>query len=88
MNSFRCPNCTRRSDEIQPPADALESSSTADHGIRSLQAAAFLEKAWNSPSCLSRRRAIDAWSMLIDAALPRLLNLRFFPCLAAFRRYP
>jgi rhodanese-related sulfurtransferase len=59
----------RRLDEVRPPAGAL-TVVYCHHGIRSAVAARFLEEAGLAPVA-SLRGGLDAWSCLIDPAVPR-----------------
>ena len=58
-----------RADEITPPAGALVVT-YCHHGIRSLNAAAILERLGHS-RVASLAGGIDAWSQLIDPAVAR-----------------
>jgi adenylyltransferase/sulfurtransferase len=58
-----------RADEIQPPADALVVA-YCHHGIRSLSAAAILERLGHA-RVASLAGGIDAWSQLVDPTVPR-----------------
>ena len=55
--------------EIAPPPDALVVT-ICHHGIRSLNAAAFLASV-GRPGVVSLAGGIDAWASEIDPALPR-----------------
>ncbi len=57
-----------RKTEIQPPAGALVVA-YCHHGIRSLSAAALLERLGVPAASLAG--GIDAWSLAIDAHVPR-----------------
>ena len=57
-----------RVDEIAPPEGALVVA-YCHHGVRSLHAAALLERA--GLDVVSLAGGIDAWSLLIDPAVPR-----------------
>jgi adenylyltransferase/sulfurtransferase len=58
-----------RAAEIGPPAGALVVV-YCHHGVRSLHAAAFLERLGQA-EVASLAGGIDAWSLLIDATVPR-----------------
>jgi len=58
-----------RAGEVEPPAGALVVV-YCHHGIRSLSGAALLEQA-GVRSVASLAGGIDAWSRLIDPAVPR-----------------
>ena len=58
-----------RLDEVQPPPGALVVA-YCHHGIRSLNAAAFLESK-GLPGVASLAGGIDAWSLQIDPNVPR-----------------
>ena len=58
-----------RADEVDPEAGALVVT-ICHHGVRSLGAAAFLERA-GVADVVSLRGGIDAWSRLIDPSVPR-----------------
>jgi adenylyltransferase/sulfurtransferase len=58
-----------RVDEIRPPPGATIVA-YCHHGVRSLGAAAFLERAGIGP-VVSLRGGIDAWSLQIDPQVPR-----------------
>jgi rhodanese-related sulfurtransferase len=60
---------TSRADEIDPPEGALVVA-YCHHGVRSLSAAAILEKL-GRPGVASLRGGIDAWSLVIDPKVPR-----------------
>ncbi len=55
--------------EVAPPAGALVVV-YCHHGIRSLRAAAFLERV-GLANVASLAGGIDAWSLEVDAAVPR-----------------
>ena len=57
-----------RHDEIVPPAGALVVA-YCHHGIRSLNAAALLERAGHAVASLAG--GIDRWSLEIDPSIPR-----------------
>jgi rhodanese-related sulfurtransferase len=63
------PELPARLPEVQPPAGALVVV-YCHHGIRSLSAAAFLERHGLS-DVVSLAGGIDAWSCAIDPAIPR-----------------
>ena len=58
-----------RLDEIEPPTGALVVV-YCHHGVRSLSGAAMLLQA-GYPDVASLRGGIDAWSLLVDPAVPR-----------------
>jgi len=58
-----------RADEITPPPGTLVVA-YCHHGIRSLNAAALLER-MGHPRVASLAGGIDAWSQLVDPSLPR-----------------
>src|SRR5262245_35195506 len=58
-----------RADELTPPEGALVVA-YCHHGVRSLSAAALLERLGH-PRVASLRGGIDAWSLEIDPSLPR-----------------
>jgi rhodanese-related sulfurtransferase len=58
-----------RTDEIEPAEGALIVA-YCHHGVRSLSAAALLERA-GFQNVVSLRGGIDAWSREIDPAVPR-----------------
>ena len=58
-----------RTDDITPPAGALVVT-YCHHGIRSLNAAAILAKLGHA-NVASLAGGIDAWSLLVDPAVPR-----------------
>lgn len=58
-----------RADELAPPAGALLVT-YCHHGVRSLNAAALLERAGHA-NVASLAGGIDAWSRLIDPSVPR-----------------
>nr|WP_308215647.1 rhodanese-like domain-containing protein [Polyangium jinanense] len=60
---------TERADEIEPPPGALVVA-YCHHGVRSLSAAALLER-MGLPGVASLRGGIDAWSREIDPSIPR-----------------
>jgi len=60
---------TGRADEVAPPPGALVVT-VCHHGVRSLSAAAILEQA-GIGDVASLAGGIDAWSRLVDAAVPR-----------------
>jgi len=60
---------TARAEEITPPEGALVVA-YCHHGVRSLSAAALLERLGH-PQVASLRGGIDAWSIEIDPSLPR-----------------
>lgn len=59
----------QRLDELQPPDGALVVV-YCHHGVRSLHAATFLERA-GYESVASLTGGIDAWSLQVDAEVPR-----------------
>jgi adenylyltransferase/sulfurtransferase len=63
------PELPHRADEVTPPAGALVVV-YCHHGIRSLSGAAILAQAGH-PNVASLAGGIDAWSLLIDPAVPR-----------------
>jgi rhodanese-related sulfurtransferase len=63
------PELPGRVDEVQPPAGALVVV-YCHHGVRSLTGAAILGRAGH-PNVASLAGGIDAWSRLIDPAVPR-----------------
>lgn len=58
-----------RADEFQPPEDAMVVV-YCHHGIRSLSGAALLEQR-GLRRVASLAGGIDAWSLLVDKAIPR-----------------
>ncbi|MDC0743526.1 rhodanese-like domain-containing protein [Polyangium mundeleinium] len=60
---------TERADEIEPPPGALVVA-YCHHGVRSLSAAALLDRL-GLPGVASLRGGIDAWSREIDPSIPR-----------------
>lgn len=62
------PELVGRVDEVDPPAGALVVV-YCHHGIRSLSGAAILRRAGHDAASLAG--GIDAWSALIDPAVPR-----------------
>ena len=60
---------TERADEIEPPPGALVVA-YCHHGVRSLSAAALLDRL-GLPGVASLRGGIDAWSREIDPSVPR-----------------
>ncbi|MDI1451273.1 rhodanese-like domain-containing protein [Polyangium sp. 6x1] len=60
---------TERVDEIEPPPGALVVA-YCHHGVRSLSAAALLDRL-GLPGVASLRGGIDAWSREIDPSIPR-----------------
>ena len=58
-----------RTDEVRPPPDA-ELVVYCHHGVRSLSAAALLERL-GFRDVASLAGGIDAWSLHVDAAVPR-----------------
>jgi adenylyltransferase/sulfurtransferase len=58
-----------RHDEITPPAGALVVA-YCHHGVRSLSAAALLERAGHA-QVASLAGGIDAWSLQVDPSVPR-----------------
>jgi rhodanese-related sulfurtransferase len=63
------PELPGRVEEVQPPADALVVV-YCHHGVRSLRGAAILTAAGHE-RVASLSGGIDAWSQLIDPAVPR-----------------
>jgi adenylyltransferase/sulfurtransferase len=63
------PELTARVGEVRPPAGALLVV-YCHHGIRSLSAGAFLERAGFS-QVVSLAGGIDAWSAEVDVGVPR-----------------
>lgn len=63
------PELPARVEEVQPPADALVVV-YCHHGVRSLRGAAVLAAAGHA-NVASLAGGIDAWSMLVDPAVPR-----------------
>lgn len=62
------PELAGRVDEVEPPAGAAVVV-YCHHGVRSLSGAAILRAAGHEAASLSG--GIDAWSRLIDPAVPR-----------------
>jgi rhodanese-related sulfurtransferase len=58
-----------RADEIEPPEGALVVA-YCHHGVRSLSAAVLLEQLGHA-RVVSLRGGIDAWSLEVDAGVPR-----------------
>ena len=63
------PELPARAEEVQPPAGALVVV-YCHHGVRSLRGAAVLRAAGHE-NAASLAGGIDAWSRLVDAAVPR-----------------
>jgi rhodanese-related sulfurtransferase len=63
------PELPHRLDEVEPPAGA-KVVVYCHHGIRSLSGAAILSQA-GFPGAASLAGGIEAWSVLIDPAVPR-----------------
>jgi rhodanese-related sulfurtransferase len=63
------PELPGRVEEVQPPADA-QVVVYCHHGVRSLRGAAILAAAGHA-NAASLAGGIDAWSQLIDPAVPR-----------------
>lgn len=62
------PELVGRADEVDPPAGALVVV-VCHHGVRSLSGAAILRRAGHDAASLAG--GIDAWSALVDPAVPR-----------------
>jgi rhodanese-related sulfurtransferase len=63
------PELAARADEVDPPAGAMVVV-LCHHGVRSLRGAAILRAAGHD-NAASLSGGIDAWSRLIDPAVPR-----------------
>ncbi|HYH65241.1 MAG TPA: rhodanese-like domain-containing protein [Urbifossiella sp.] len=63
------PELAARADEVEPPAGAMVVV-LCHHGVRSLRGAAILRAAGHD-NAASLAGGIDAWSRLVDPAVPR-----------------